>query len=55
MEELRMLAGLGTVAIDSYGQVALQHNPLGTGIVGSGHQLDMEQVLDVVNKVVRGK
>ena len=45
IEELRMPAGFHAVPVDADGQVALQHDPLLAGIVGSSLQLGVQQVL----------
>ena len=50
VKELGMGSRLHAVAVDADGQVALQRNALGTGIVGCSFQLEVEMVLDVVDK-----
>ena len=52
VEEFGMLACLHAVAIDPDGQVALQHHALRAGIVGSGLQLGVQQILHVADVVV---
>ena len=53
VEELRMETGLGAVAIDTDGYIALDDDTLLTGIIGCSLQLQMEVILDVIDQTDR--
>ena len=53
IEEFRILMRLHAVAIDAYGQVALQYHTLLAGIVSSSLQLGMQQILYITHIIER--